>query len=187
MTKWYPVVCTAEAYHGKGISSLKRSRLRISIAMATQLRICVGPWVCVDWIWKPWALHAGSSCHQRAPEANGALLKWREGPTEVEWWGPGLRKGPKITLSVLFSSFVNQEFVLKQLAVQLKEGHLRTSERCSYPLVTHSALGWVLSCFCRPWSTNWALSGLRWSPKSWFLLFVICFFFLFVILGPSQK
>ena len=45
---------------------------------ATQLRICAGPWVCVDWIWKPWALHAGSSCHQRAPEANGSLLKWRE-------------------------------------------------------------------------------------------------------------
>ena len=47
-----------------------------------------------------------------------------------------------MTLSVLFSSFVNQEFVLKQLA-ELKEGHLRTSERSSYPLATHSALGWV--------------------------------------------
>ena len=31
-----------------------------------------------------WALHAGSSCHQRAPEANGALIKCREEPTEVE-------------------------------------------------------------------------------------------------------
>ena len=47
---------------------------------------------------------------------------------------------PQGTLSVLFSSFVNQELVLKQLA-ELKEGHLRTSERPSYPLVTHSALG----------------------------------------------
>ena len=37
-----------------------------------------------------------------------------------------------MTLSVLFSSFVNQEFVLKQPA-ELKEGHLRTSECSSYP------------------------------------------------------
>ena len=35
--------------------------------------------------------------------------------------------GLKVTLSVLFSSFVNQKFVLKQLA-ELKEGHLRTSQ-----------------------------------------------------------
>ena len=48
-----------------------------------------------------------------------------------------------MTLSVLFSSFVSQVLVLKQL-VELKEGHHRTSERSSYPLVTHSALGWVL-------------------------------------------
>ena len=26
----------------------------------------------------------GPSCHQQAPDANGTLLKWREGPTEVE-------------------------------------------------------------------------------------------------------
>ena len=51
-----------------------------------------------------------------------------------------------MTLSVLFSCFVNQDLVLKQLA-ELKEDHLRTSERSSYPLVTHSTLGWVLSCF----------------------------------------
>ena len=39
-TKRYPVVCTPEAYHGKIISSLKRSRLRISNASdaATNLR-----------------------------------------------------------------------------------------------------------------------------------------------------
>ena len=54
--------------------------------------------------------------------------------------GPGSREGPKVTLSVLFSSFANQELVLKQLA-ELKEDHLRTSERSSYPLLTHSALG----------------------------------------------
>ena len=43
-TKRYPVVCTAEAYHGKGISSLYRSRLRISIASdaATNLRRPLG-------------------------------------------------------------------------------------------------------------------------------------------------
>ena len=34
--------------------------------------------------------------------------------------------------------------MLKQLA-ELEEDHLRTSERSSYPLVTHSALGWVLT------------------------------------------
>ena len=39
-TKRYSVVCSAEAYHGKGISSLNRSRLRVSIASnaATNLR-----------------------------------------------------------------------------------------------------------------------------------------------------
>ena len=63
--------------------------------------------------------------------------------------GPGFREGPKVTLSVLFSSFANQELVLKQLA-ELKEDHLRTSECSSYPLLTHSALGWVLSCFWEP-------------------------------------
>ena len=34
--------------------------------------------------------------------------------------GPGSREGPKVTLSVPFSSFANQELVLKQLA-ELKE------------------------------------------------------------------
>ena len=63
--------------------------------------------------------------------------------------GPGSREGPKVTLSMLFSSFANQELVLKQLA-ELKEGHLRTSERSSYPVLTHSALGWVLSYFWGP-------------------------------------
>ena len=63
--------------------------------------------------------------------------------------GPGSREGPKVTLSVLFSSFAKQELVLKQLA-ELKEGHLRASERSSYPLLTHSAMGWVLSCFWGP-------------------------------------
>ena len=39
-TKRYPVVCTAEAYQGKGVSSLNQSRLRVSIASdaATNLR-----------------------------------------------------------------------------------------------------------------------------------------------------
>ena len=43
-TKRYPVVGTAKAYHGKGISSLKRSRLRKSIASdaATKLREPLG-------------------------------------------------------------------------------------------------------------------------------------------------
>ena len=132
---------------------------------ATQLRICVGPWVCVDWIWKKWTLHVGSSVLMPPTGPWG-----QRGPYKVSWgayWskvmGPGSREGPKVTLSVLFSSFANQELVLKQLA-ELKEGHLRTSERSSYPLLTHSALGWVLSCFWGSWSTNWVLSDLRWAP-----------------------
>ena len=36
--------------------------------------------------------------------------------------------------------------MLKQPA-ELKEGHLRTSERSSYPLLTHSAMGWALSLY----------------------------------------
>ena len=63
--------------------------------------------------------------------------------------GTGSREGPKVALSVLLSSFANQELVLKQLA-ELKEGHLRTSERSSYPVLIHSALGWVLPCFLGP-------------------------------------
>ena len=40
---------------------------------------------------------------------------------------------------------------VKQLA-ELKGGHLIISERSpsTYPLVTHSALGWVLSCVWGP-------------------------------------
>ena len=81
-TKRYPVVCTPEAYHGKGISSLKRSRLRISNASdaATNLRGPLGlRKLNLEAVGPPC-----SSCHQRAPEANGALIMWREGPTEVE-------------------------------------------------------------------------------------------------------
>ena len=35
----------------------------------------MNPWVCFGSFWKPWALHAGSSCHQRTPDAKWALLK----------------------------------------------------------------------------------------------------------------
>ena len=63
--------------------------------------------------------------------------------------GSGSREGPKVTLSVLFSSFANQELVLKHLA-KLKEGHLRSSERSSYPLLTHSAMGGFSRAFGGP-------------------------------------
>ena len=86
--------------------------------------------------------------------------------------GPGSREGPKVTLSVLFSSFANQELVLKQLA-ELKEGHLRTSERSSYPLLTHSALEWVLSCF---WGPKHELDPLRSKMGPLSLIFFVIFF-----------
>ena len=41
-TKRYPEVCMTEAYQGKGISSLKRSLLRISIASDAATNLC-GP------------------------------------------------------------------------------------------------------------------------------------------------
>ena len=85
---------------------------------ATQLQICMGPWVCVDSIWKPWALHAGSSCHQRAPEAKYALLKWCEGPYCSGVMGPWALRGPQSDpLGALFIFFISfhQELVLKQL------------------------------------------------------------------------
>ena len=63
--------------------------------------------------------------------------------------GPWAPKEPQSDPLGALASFAKQELVLKQRA-ELKEGHLRTSERSSYPLLTHSALGWVLSCFWGP-------------------------------------
>ena len=145
-----------------GISSLERYRLKISIAndAATNLR---GP------------LGLRRLDLEAVGPSRGLLMPpmghWgQRGPSKVSWeayWSgvmdPGPWEGPKVTPSVLFSSFVNQELMLKQL-VELKKGHLRTSERSSYPLLIYSALGWVLSCFLGPWSTNWLLSGLWWPP-----------------------
>ena len=155
-------MCTAEAYHGKGISSLKRSRLRLSIVNDTTLNLR-GPLGLRRLNLKAVGPSTGRFMPPTGPWRQRGPPKVAWGPTEVGQGGPVLREGPKVTLSVLFSPFINQEFVLKQLA-ELKEGHLRTSDLSSYPLVTHSALECVLSRFWGPWSTNWALSGLRWPP-----------------------
>ena len=97
-------------------------------------------------------------------------------------WTP---RGPQSDpLGALFI-FCKPGFRVKA-ACRTKKGHLRTSERSSFPLVTHSALGWVLSCFLGPRNTYWALSGLRWAPKS--DIFVICYYFFLVRdFGPLPK
>ena len=75
----YPVVCMAETNHGKGNSSLKRSRLRISIASdaATNLR---GPLSLRGLNLEAVGPSRGLLMPLMAPEANGAFLKWRDGP-----------------------------------------------------------------------------------------------------------
>ena len=79
-----------------------------------------------------WGWHGKIAAKSRwCPWLGGAVPPLvREGPTEVAWWGSGLREGSKVALTMLFSSFVNQKLVLEQLA-ELKEDHLRTSERSS--------------------------------------------------------
>ena len=86
-----------------------------------------------------------------------------------------------MTLSVIFSSFVNQEFVLKQLA-ELKESHRRL-QNAFLPFSDPLSSGVGLLTFRGLLSANWALSGLGWVPKS----DVLFIFFLFVILAPPKK
>ena len=92
-----------------------------------------------------------------------------------------------MTLSVLFPSFANQELVLKQLA-ELKEGHLRTSERSSHPLLTHSALG--VGSLMLLGALKHELGPLRSTMGSLSMIFFVIFIIislLFVILGPLPK
>ena len=92
-----------------------------------------------------------------------------------------------MTLSVLFLFFVNEEFVLKQLA-ELKEGHLRTSERSSYRLLTHSAL--AVGSLMLLGALKHELGPLRskMGPLNMvFFCYFYFYFFLFMILGPSKK
>ena len=91
-----------------------------------------------------------------------------------------------MALSVLFSSFVSQVLVVKQLA-ELNEGYLRTSERSSYPLVNYSGLGWVLSCFWDPQTRIGPSEVLNGPPNLTFIVIFYFYFFFFVILGLSQK
>ena len=92
--KRYPVVCTAEVYHGKGISSRKRARLRISIAsdVAKNLRGPLGL--------RRLNLEAvGPSCGLLMPPTGPS---GQRGPSKVAWeaywsWvmGPWTPRGPQ--------------------------------------------------------------------------------------------
>ena len=101
--------------------------------------------------------------------------------------GPGSREGPKVTLSVLFSSFANQELVLKQLA-ELKRA---ISELQNALLILYKPIqlwGGFSHAFGGPEARiGPPLRSKMGSVSLIFLLFFIVIFVLFVILGPIPK
>ena len=154
-------------------------------APATQLRFCVGPWVCVDWIWKQWALHA--------PHATTGPLRPR-GPDKVAWgtyWSRvmgtlGPERAPKWPSRCSFI-FCKPGTRVKA-ACRTKRGPFQNFSTLFLSFIeSHSALGWVLSCFWGSWSTNWALSALRWAPLVWYILLFLFLFFLIRDFGSLPK
>ena len=103
------------------------------LSPATQLRICVGPWVCVNWIWKPWPfmllMPPTGPWGQRGPYKVAWGAYWNRvmvalGPERAPKWPsrcsfifckPGTRvkaacrskRGPSQNFRTLFLSFID--------------------------------------------------------------------------------